>query len=180
MALVGYVKHLFKTRPLLSNCLTYGTLFVGAEFSQQAVNKHFAKARNEVLEYDFAGIGRCAVLGSSILPSLLFMWYKWLDRTFVGAAAKTVVLKVLLDQCLMTPTSISVFYIGMSTLEFKSDILAEWKQKIGPTYLTSWFFWIPAQAINFALLPPPARVVYVASASFIWINILCWFKRQSM
>ena len=38
---------------------------------------------------------------------------------------------------------------------------------------------MPAQALNFVFLPPSMRVVWVAACSFLWVNILCRFKRQS-
>lgn len=67
----------------------------------------------------------------------------------------------------------------MSLLEQKPDPLAEVRAKIWPTYLTSCFYWIPMTSINFLLMPPSARVAYVAVCQFVWVNILCWFKRQS-
>ena len=36
---------------------------------------------------------------------------------------------------------------------------------------------MPAQAVNFAFVPDTLRVVYIATASFFWINILCLIKR---
>jgi len=35
------VKRVFKKYPLVANCGVYGTLYVGAEFSQQTINKKF-------------------------------------------------------------------------------------------------------------------------------------------
>jgi hypothetical protein len=40
-------------------------------------------------------------------------------------------------------------------------------------------FWMPAQAVNFKLVPPHFRVVYIALCSFMWVNILCILKRQA-
>lgn len=39
-------------------------------------------------------------------------------------------------------------------------------------------FWMPAQALNFALVPQTMRVVYIGSCSFLWVNILCILKRE--
>lgn len=64
-------------------------------------------------------------------------------------------------------------------MEGKKDLLEECRNKIVPTFQTSCMFWLPAQAINFLLVPPTARVVYVGTCSFIWVNILCWFKRKA-
>ena len=38
-------------------------------------------------------------------------------------------------------------------------------------------FWMPAQAVNFAMVPNQYRVVYIGAASFLWVNILCVLKR---
>ncbi len=39
---------------------------------------------------------------------------------------------------------------------------------------------MPAQAVNFWLMPPSMRVVYIATCSFIWVNILCVLKRLNV
>lgn len=65
-------------------------------------------------------------------------------------------------------------------MEGKKDIFAELQNKFIPTFQSSCLFWLPAQAINFLLLPPMARVVYVGTCSFIWVNILCWLKRKEI
>ena len=41
----------------------------------------------------------------------------------------------------------------------------------------SCMFWMPAQAVNFLLVPQTMRVVYIAACSFAWVNILCIAKR---
>ena len=40
------------------------------------------------------------------------------------------------------------------------------------------YFWVPAQLINFLFLPASVRVAFVGVCSFMWINILCWVKRE--
>ena len=40
------------------------------------------------------------------------------------------------------------------------------------------YFWLPAQAVNFFLLPTRLRVLYVGACSFLWMNLLCWVKRS--
>ena len=41
-------------------------------------------------------------------------------------------------------------------------------------------FWIPAQAVNFALVPQTFRVVYIGTASFFWVNILSICKSKGI
>ena len=47
------------------------------------------------------------------------------------------------------------------------------------TFQSSCLFWMPAQAVNFLLVPPGLRVVYVGTCSLLWVNILCLIKRGS-
>ncbi|XP_063925567.1 mpv17-like protein isoform X2 [Zophobas morio] len=174
--ILKFVKYAFKNHPIITNSLVYGTLFVGAEFSQQTVSKKVLN--KESFHYDHHMITYFGILGVAVFAPVYHYWYRWLDRKFVGTSAKIVVQKLLLDQFLMTPQILIVFYVAMSIMERKKDIFEECREKIIPTFKTSCMFWLPAQSINFMLIPPPFRVVYVGTCSFAWVNILCWLKRQ--
>lgn len=66
----------------------------------------------------------------------------------------------------------------MSWMEGKEDLTLELKQKFLPTFERSCMFWLPAQLFNFVLIPPRFRVIYMGVCGFVWVNILCWIKRQ--
>ncbi|EDS27587.1 conserved hypothetical protein [Culex quinquefasciatus] len=68
----------------------------------------------------------------------------------------------------------------MALMERQPSIVEECKQKFVPTFARSCLFWLPAQTVNFLLVPPKFRVVYVGSCAFAWVNILCWVKRQKL
>ena len=70
-------------------------------------------------------IFRYWVIGTFVFPVILFHWYKWLDARFVGAAAKTIVQKMLLDQFLISPPILVTFYVLMSIMERRDDIFTE-------------------------------------------------------
>lgn len=84
---------------------------------------------------------------------------------------------------LMSPTIMRLmeisYFAGMSIMEGQPDPLAECKDKFVPTFVRSCLFWLPAQTINFNIVPPQFRVIYVGTCSLIWANILCWVKRQN-
>ena len=65
------------------------------------------------------------MIGTFVFPVILFHWYKWLDARFVGAAAKTIVQKLMLDQFLISPPILATFYIMMSIMERKDNIFQE-------------------------------------------------------
>ncbi|KYB25895.1 mpv17-like protein isoform X1 [Tribolium castaneum] len=175
-SILKFIKYAFTKYPIASNSLVYGTLYVGAEFSQQTISRKVLT--KTPTSYDTPAIARYAVYGTGIQGPFLTIWYRWLDKKFIGTSYKIVAQKLLLDQFLMTPQILVIFYVAMSIMEKKKDIFEECKQKIIPTFKSSCMFWLPAQTVNFLLIPPSFRVVYVGTCSFAWVNILCWIKRQ--
>ncbi|XP_066258077.1 mpv17-like protein [Euwallacea similis] len=164
--------------PIIGNSIVYGTLCVAAETSQQALNKKVLEKPPKPLDKDI--IGRYAIYGTVVAGPLLSIWYKYLDMKLPGKTMKIVAKKMFIDQFFFTPQLLVVFYVTMSILERKPDLLEECKRKFIDTFSASCLFWIPAQTINFSLVPSVYRVTYVGSCSFAWINILCWFKRQDI
>ncbi|KAK7792085.1 hypothetical protein R5R35_010709 [Gryllus longicercus] len=175
---IAKIKHIFKKYPILANSVVYGTLYTGAEFSQQTYTKKIAPATGVPAPYDLTAMGRYGILGLGLYPQVYYFWYRWLDGKYVGTATLTIVKKMALDQFVLTPPLIASFYLFMSIMEQKQDVFEECRNKLLPTFMTSCVFWLPAQGINFLFIPPAARVVYVGSCAFIWVNVICWFKRQ--
>lgn len=166
-------------RPIVGNVVIYGALYTGAEFFQQTVNNRINIPKGSTpVPYDTTTLAHYGVMGTCVFPHVLYHAYKFLDSKFVGTAMKVVLPKLAADALFVTPFNISLFYIGMSALEGKKDLLEEWRKKIIPTFLTASVFWVPVSLINFRFLPPRARVVFVGTCQVIWVSILCWFKRQ--
>ncbi|KAK3923921.1 Mpv17-like protein [Frankliniella fusca] len=170
------VKHVFAKYPVTANAVTFGSLYVTAELSQQVVTKKVLAQTPEPI--DTAALGRYAIFGCGVGSHMLYFWYKWLDKRYVGTAASTILKKVLMDQFIMTPQLLVAFYLTMAVLERREDLFEEMRSKYLKTFQTSCLFWLPVQTVNFVLVPPAARVVYVGTSSLVWANILCWIKRQ--
>jgi len=65
-------------------------------------------------------------------------------------------------------------------MEGSDDIFLELREKFLPTFQRSCIFWLPAQALNFLFIAPRFRIIYMGVCGMIWVNILCWIKRQSL
>lgn len=65
-------------------------------------------------------------------------------------------------------------------MEEAVDPFAELREKFVPTFIRSCMFWLPATTMNFMLVSPKFRVIYVGTCALIWVNILCWIKRQNI
>ncbi|CAH1638593.1 unnamed protein product [Spodoptera littoralis] len=166
-----------RKRPLLTNYVVYASFYTAAEFTQQTVNKYYLPTKPD---YNLASGARVVMVGSTLYAPSLYFWYKFLDKKFVGRAVKTVFTKVACDQFIMTPFLLACFFTILSVLEGQQDIFAELRHKYVKALMANQVFWLPVQSINFSFIPSHLRVTYVASASFIWINVLCYIKRQQI
>ena len=180
---VRTIKKSLQAHPLISNCVFYGSLYAGAEFSQQTIrnymhgNTTLNNNNNKTSKsyYDYSALKRYAFMGTVIFPPILHKWYLWLDKKFpTGNLAK----KLILDQFLLTPVLVAMFFVGMSMMEGKDDVTLECKQKFANTFFYDCLFWLPMQAINFVYIPTSFRVVFIAMCSFIWLNFLCTIKNM--
>ncbi|CAD6215708.1 GSCOCG00000519001-RA-CDS [Cotesia congregata] len=196
-----------KFRPLFFNSVAYGSFYTGAEFLQQTYNinqKEKAVSMSKYLtfiikllnntpvnsnklfpdkfkleDYNVPVLRRYLTYGYFLAGPILHGWYSWLDKMFKGTAPKIVVTKLLCDQFILTPPLVVLFFTSMSVMEGKKteNLLDECKAKFVKTFATSCIFWLPVQFVNFLLIPPSFRVLYVSVASFCWVNILCHLKR---
>eukprot|EP00096_Caligus_rogercresseyi_P011388 TRINITY_DN4465_c0_g1_i1.p1 TRINITY_DN4465_c0_g1~~TRINITY_DN4465_c0_g1_i1.p1 ORF type:complete len:231 (+),score=62.43 TRINITY_DN4465_c0_g1_i1:567-1259(+) len=167
------IKKLASAHPLLANCCFYGVLFTGAECSRQLLNRWKESGALKQRGLDFGSLQRCAVLGTLVFPPIFHQWYKWLDARFPkGAISK----KIVLDQFLLGPLMVALFYVVLSALEGQEDPFEECRDKFLNTFICDCLYWIPVQALNFKFVPSSLRVAYVAVCTFIWFNVLCIIK----
>merc|ERR1712168_788321 len=121
------------------NALCYGALYAGAELSQQTI-KHFYKkslyaskngdhANKQVgLKYDLSSVKKLALWGTVVIAPIFTHWYKWLEKRFPPCSItgiisnQSILKKCLLDQFVLTPPLLCLFFGGMAALE-----CATWK-----------------------------------------------------
>jgi len=179
------IRKLFTTYPILSNALTYGTLCVGAEYCQQKLRTQrghtftTGKASN-ASPIDMAALKRYAAWGFVVIPPIYSKWYQWLDGAFKTSAGshslKVMVQKLFLDQFVLTPVIVVLFFVGMAAMEGQSSLTEECKTKFVPTFAADCCFWLPVQWFNFKFISPDMRVVFIGITTFIWLNVLCFIK----
>ncbi|XP_076043286.1 mpv17-like protein [Oratosquilla oratoria] len=170
------LKNLMNSKPLMRDMVVYGSLYMGAEFSQQFMLKNIVKDPQHK-NYNIESVGRYAFFGIAWYPVIYHYWYKWLDAQLPGTSAAVVCIKSLVDQFVMEPPLIVSFYTGMSIMERKESLTAECREKFIPTFTTGCIFWLPAMAVNFYFMPNSMRVIFLAVCQFFWCNFICWYKR---
>lgn len=169
--------------PVVTNAVVYGALYTLAEVSQQKLKTNLRRDLSPAKggtgpQMDVSSVKRYAIMGTIVFPPILTKWYRWLDDRFPCTSRSVVAKKLVLDQFLLTPWLVAIFYIGMSYLEGErgESMLLELKQKFVKTFTLDCLYWLPIQALNFLFVPPGLRVAYIGITTFIWLNVLCYIK----
>lgn len=105
----------FKAYPYISNVLGYTALFASADLIQQSMlgGKPAAGSTSEVsAEIDWCQTARVATVGFCFHANFNYHWLRGLERMLPGAGVRTVTSKVVIDQLVAAPLTISAFYIG--------------------------------------------------------------------
>uniref|UniRef100_A0A672QCF7 Si:dkeyp-72e1.7 n=1 Tax=Sinocyclocheilus grahami TaxID=75366 RepID=A0A672QCF7_SINGR len=118
-----------KALPWISNVTLYGCLFAGGDFVHQCMI-----AQRE--EMDWRHTRNVAIVALSFHGNFNYFWLRALEHRFPGRSASMIFRKLLLDQTFASPLATSVFYTGVSFLEGKEDIFADWREKFFNTYKT--------------------------------------------
>ncbi|KAJ7359762.1 hypothetical protein DFH08DRAFT_416647 [Mycena albidolilacea] len=154
-------------RPMAAQCGTAALLFgAGDIIAQQAVER---KGK----EHDFARTARLTFYGGAMFGPAMTKWYQLLNRIQFQTPTKAIVYRVWLDQCVLTPGAVIVFFGSMALLEGKpNDIVPRIGAGYVPTLLRNWAVFVPTQIINFWLVPPHLRFVVVSVVSLFWNTYL--------
>ncbi|XP_035019388.1 mpv17-like protein [Hippoglossus stenolepis] len=167
---------LFKAHPYISNVLGYTTLFASADVIQQSVlGGSTAEGSTGI---NWCQTARVATVGFCFHANFNYHWLRWLERILPGAGVKAVTGKVVVDQLVAAPLTISAFYIGLSLMEKKEDPLEDWRQKFWTSYKAGVIYWSTMQAVNFSLVPPVARTVFLGVISLTFTIFLCHLRQQ--
>ncbi|KAM6967387.1 mpv17-like protein [Aplochiton taeniatus] len=127
---------------------------------------------------DWSQTAKVALVGFCFHANFNYHWLRALERMLPGGGLKRISGKVVLDQLVAAPATISAFFIGLSILENKEDPFEDWRQKFVTSYKTGVVYWSTMQAVNFALVPPVARTVFVGGITLVWTVFLCNFRQQ--
>ncbi|XP_047389684.1 mpv17-like protein isoform X2 [Sciurus carolinensis] len=126
------LRHAARRFPWPTNVLLYTGLYSAGDALQQRLRDGPA---------DWRQTRRVATLTMTFHANFNYAWLRLLERALPGRAPRVVLTKVLCDQLLGGPITLSAFYVGMSILQEKDDIFLDLKQKFWNTYKTGLMYW---------------------------------------
>eukprot|EP00931_Biecheleriopsis_adriatica_P038380 TRINITY_DN21992_c0_g1_i2.p1 TRINITY_DN21992_c0_g1~~TRINITY_DN21992_c0_g1_i2.p1 ORF type:complete len:193 (+),score=9.98 TRINITY_DN21992_c0_g1_i2:68-646(+) len=132
-------------------------------------------------EYEPGRTMRLAGYRLCVWGPLYSCFVRALDRIIGPAAsAGAVTSKILADQLVWTPPSMTLFYMCMAVAE-GGTVNAGWHRAMGEsawdgtlwkTLKINWPFWGTAHIVTYALVPLTYRVAFVSMVSIAWNGIL--------
>jgi hypothetical protein len=177
------------THPLLTKAISSGLIAGSGDFLCQIFvdwRKRVKEEENDGMAskgeresssllagWDPARTGRFAILGAFLVAPGIHYWYNALSMRLVpGAATASNVLKrVALDQFVFTPFFVQMWLSALWTLEGETpiDVIPSRLMEATPTILVAnWVLWIPAQIINFRMVPVKYQVLYSNAVALFW------------
>ena len=85
---------------------------------------------------------------------VLHRWYSWLHSNIPGTGVTAVGQRLLLDQACFAPIFIPSFMATLLILEGSAQPIAAAQEQWWPAIVANWKLWVPAQIVNFAIVPP--------------------------
>jgi len=161
-------------RPMAAQCATGAFLFgTGDVIAQQIIEK-------KGTDHDFMRTARLGFYGGALFAPIITKWYQMLNNLQFKTPTRALVYRVYLDQAVLTPVAVAFFFGSMSILEGKG--ITEAKNRISsayvPTLLRNWGVFVPAQIINFGLVPVHLRFLFVGVVSLFWNTYLSAVNAQ--
>lgn len=164
-----YNRHLVDS-PILTKSITAGIIALVADVVCQVYFPSKEDANKSTLErIRWRRAFNFTFLSGVIMPPIMHYWYGYLSTQIVGTNFLAAAKRVACDQLLFAPCIIPVYFIGILLLEGQFDkiipkIKADWLN----TVLVNYSVWVPAQLINFSVVPAPLRVLWANFVGFFW------------
>jgi len=107
----------------------------------------------------------------------LHYYFKYLDRFLPGNSLSTTIKKLAIDQLIAAPLNIGILMGATNFLQNQSihSVKSKLDSDFLPTLKANYMIWPAVNFINFKVIPPPQRILYVSFIGFFW-NIFLSFK----
>lgn len=176
------VSQFFIERPKTANATT-GIVagLIGDSIAQHVERVHTQKPLHEH-RHDWR---RTASVSTYMAMSGVFLYlpfYAWLDRTFgaSGTHIKAVAAKVVLDDFIFVPAVEIPTYMAWTSTAEGDDVMARFQEHFTGAALAAWAFNVPVSLLNFTLVPPHLRIVFLDVAELAWSSILSYVTHDKV
>eukprot|EP00877_Chromochloris_zofingiensis_P007836 jgi/Chrzof1/3305/Cz12g20090.t1 len=145
--------------------------------------QHVAGTSRPDFVYDWARTCRLCLYSALIGTPVGHWWFGFLDKNIFPTRMGhpiTALAKTALDQLFMAPLGIAMFFFSVNMLEGNKPAAAAQvaSEKFRPVLLANYMLWPAANLINFALVPPEQRILYVNVIYVFWVSFLSYMSAR--
>ena len=107
--------------------------------------------------------------------------YDALSTRFIpgGRCRSKVFQRLLLDQFVFAPLFVPSFMAGLWILEGRDNIWDPLLDVVPSVMEANWALWIPAQLVNFSIVPLNYQVLFGNVVALVWNVYLSWFNAST-
>ncbi|XP_022218122.2 mpv17-like protein 2 [Drosophila obscura] len=162
---------------LVTNVLGSGLLMVVGDVIAQEYEYRRGLRRHD--RYDTERMKRMFVAGALQGPMHHYV-YNWMDRIMPAITMKNIAKKILIDQLVMSPACILIFFYSICYLEGQTleSTNTELVGKFPYIYLMDWMTWPAAQYLNFRYLDTKYRVTFVNIYTAVYNVLMSYMKHD--
>ena len=137
----------------------------------------------------------CAAFFNGAISPVLHYWYQFLDRKFPGVSVRALAPKLIANQMVSSPI-LSPAFVAWSMVseawlagELKDmrgceEVGLRTYQRVRNDFSTivssSLCVWLPANAVNFALVPPHLRIAFMSTVACGWGGFLSFMAHRTI
>uniref|UniRef100_A0A499FUY6 Mpv17-like protein 2 n=1 Tax=Anopheles farauti TaxID=69004 RepID=A0A499FUY6_9DIPT len=171
-------KLLFGRYLIVTNTVSSGVLMLAGDIAAQEIERR-RQQKSSSTQIDGRRAFNMTLVGLSQGPLHHYL-YKWMDMLLPGATVRTVLKKIAIDQFVISPIFIVTYLYSAGLLEGASvpECTAELRHKYWTIYTADWLVWPPTQFINFYLISPKYRVLYINAITMLYNVFLCYIKHN--
>ncbi|XP_055597669.1 mpv17-like protein 2 [Uranotaenia lowii] len=168
---------LFGKYLLVTNTISSGLLMAVGDIAAQEIEQR--RHGTEDQPYNWVRLGQMTLIGFAQGPMHHFL-YKWMDRFLPKSDTRTVFKKIGIDQFVYSPIFIVSYLYSAGLLEGNSiqECTDELTDKFSTIYTADWMVWPPTQFINFYLISPKYRVLYINAITTLYNVFICYVKHN--
>jgi hypothetical protein len=125
-------------------------------------------------ELDAARTARFGALGAGLVGPALHAWYGALAAALPSQTTASALARLAADQLAFAPVFLSAFIASLGALEGApaGECVSRVREGLKPTLLANWSLWVPANFLNFRLVPPALQVGFANVVALAWNTYL--------
>lgn len=156
---------LLREKPLITKSITSGVIAFIADIACQK-----AMASDKESKIDWKRTAKFTTMNLVLVGPTLHYWYGFLMAKIPGTTTLSAVYRVACDQFLFAPFFIIPAIFSFSSLldgtpeKIPERLKADW----APTLVANFALWVPAQFINFKLVPAQFQVLFANMVGLVW------------